>query len=292
MPTEPLHDSPLEELVDHGVATVVGTARRVATNHLDIGATQAAGQLWPAHSHAEHELLWGVTGGLTVSTPTGSHVVPRGLALWIPSGTLHEVHASAGAALSCTWFAADLTAGPAAASGTTTSIVVSRLLAETLRHLDDPALDDERRGRAEAFAGDLVTGHTRHLPTFPLSLPLPHSPDLRALADAILDDPSDTSTVGDLAVANGLSPRTLTRRFQAETGMPLAQWRTRARIGAATRALALGVPPTRVARQTGFATPSAFGATFRRLTGVSPRAYAAIVRPRAELSAWPDRDIS
>lgn len=288
MPPQPRYDSALEELADVGIATAGGAPRRVATSSIRIGAGQAAGQLWPEHRHREHELLWGVTGGLTVSTPAASHLVPRGLAVWIPAGTVHEVHASSGTSVNCSWIAPELTSGPAPVVRT---IAVSRLLAETLHHLEGPDLDDARRGRAELFAGDLLTAHVDRPHLALASLPLPRSRDLRALADAILDDPADAITIADLAAAHGLSLRTLTRRFRAETGMPLAQWRGRARIGAAARSLALGVPPRQAAREAGFASPSAFGAAFRRLTGVTPRAYAELMLPqREDRASWPERD--
>ena len=105
------------------------------------------------------------------------------------------------------------------------------------------------------------------LPTAPLRLPLPVDPRARAVASALRVDPA--AGLPD-ALA---SRRTLERLFRAETGLSIGQYRERARLLAALPRLASGEPVARVAADVGYATPSAFGAMFKRVLGVSPTRY-------------------
>lgn len=76
-----------------------------------------------------------------------------------------------------------------------------------------------------------------------------------------------------LAAAAGATRRTLERRFAAETGVGIAQWRQRARLAHALQLLAAGTPVTEVAVAVGYATPSAFTAMFRSRLGAPPTRY-------------------
>ena len=55
--------------------------------------------------------------------------------------------------------------------------------------------------------------------------------------------------------------------------MTFGRWRTQVRLRAALPLLAEGVPVAATARRVGYATPSAFVAVFRKVTGESPGAY-------------------
>ena len=71
----------------------------------------------------------------------------------------------------------------------------------------------------------------------------------------------------------GVSRRHLERIFRADTGLSIGRYRERARLLAALPRLAAGEPVARVATDVGYATPSAFGAMFKRVLGVSPTGY-------------------
>ena len=106
-----------------------------------------------------------------------------------------------------------------------------------------------------------------------LDLPMPADDRARRVADGLLADPADQRSLVEWGRAVGASDRTLTRAFLAGTGLRFDEWRTRARVTAAVRLLATGVPVARVASDVGYATTSAFGAAFRRATGTTPSAY-------------------
>lgn len=98
-------------------------------------------------------------------------------------------------------------------------------------------------------------------------------PRARRVAESLRADPGDGRELTELAREAGSSPRTLLRIFIAETGMTFNQWRTPARIQAATGYLAEGLPVGRVSERVGYATPSAFVAAFHRVTGHTPTGY-------------------
>lgn len=67
----------------------------------------------------------------------------------------------------------------------------------------------------------------------------------------------------------GMSSRTLTRRFRAETGFSFNEWRQRIRLLRALELLAAGKPVTAIALDLGYDNVSAFIALFRRMFGTT-----------------------
>lgn len=111
------------------------------------------------------------------------------------------------------------------------------------------------------------------LPTLPIDVPLPVDERVRAVADALLADPSDSRSLDAHARSLGVSRRTLTRLFVRDTGMSFDRWRTHMRLRAALPLLAEGRTVSQAAHAVGYATPSAFLAAFRRTVGTSPGRY-------------------
>ncbi|MCT4965149.1 helix-turn-helix transcriptional regulator, partial [Pseudomonas aeruginosa] len=86
-------------------------------------------------------------------------------------------------------------------------------------------------------------------------------------------EPAADWSLGDAARRLGVSPRTLTRAFQRETGLSFVQWLRRMRLLASLDALAAGHSILEVALDLGYDSQSAFSAMFRRTLGVSPSLY-------------------
>ena len=112
----------------------------------------------------------------------------------------------------------------------------------------------------------------------PDSPPVPRSQALRTMAETILQNPSNTTSLEDWAERLGLSSRQLTRKFQAETGMSYRTWHTRVRVDRASHLLRRGDSVSQSATAVGFATVPAFIRAFSRQFGVTPGAWAARVR--------------
>jgi AraC-like DNA-binding protein len=77
----------------------------------------------------------------------------------------------------------------------------------------------------------------------------------------------------EVAAQLQISGRTLSRRFQRETGLRFSDWVRRARLLAGINALAAGTSVLDVALELGYDSPSAFSAMFKRALGVSPSDY-------------------
>lgn len=79
--------------------------------------------------------------------------------------------------------------------------------------------------------------------------------------------------ISDIARECGLSPRHLMRTFRATTGTTLHDYIGEARLDFAKTALRAGAMVKQVALDCGFKTSAAFTASFRRSTGLTPRAF-------------------
>lgn len=97
--------------------------------------------------------------------------------------------------------------------------------------------------------------------------------DVRAWLLGHLDRPVPLSEVADVF---GLSVRTLTRRFRAETGVTLGNWLVEARVARAKELLeTTDAPVDLVAAEAGFGTAAALRQHFRDRVGLSPQQYRA-----------------
>jgi AraC-like DNA-binding protein len=218
------------------------------------------------HAHGEHQLAWSPEGVLVVRTAAGSYVLPPARALWIPAGTSHETQASGAAVLRTVYVG---TRDCPIEWVSPTPVAVSPLLRELIPHLEDRALADEERSRAEAVLFDLLAP----LALATIDVRLPTDERARRVAEALLADPGDDRTLPAWGRHVGASSRTLARAFLAETGLSFGRWRTFARLQAALLQLAEGRPVGLVATRVGYRTPSAFVAAFRAHTGVTPGRY-------------------
>ncbi len=106
-----------------------------------------------------------------------------------------------------------------------------------------------------------------------LSLPSPKDARLVRVAEAMMRMPADNRDLAAWANIAGLSPRSLMRRFVAETGLNFTAWRRRLRLIHAIGLMEGGAPATSAALDSGFAGSSAFSAAFRLETGLAPTAY-------------------
>ncbi|MGV8358684.1 AraC family transcriptional regulator, partial [Pseudomonas aeruginosa] len=76
---------------------------------------------------------------------------------------------------------------------------------------------------------ELILDELRVLPILALHVPQPVDPQLAALCRSLRAEPAADWSLGDAARRLGVSPRTLTRAFQRETGLSFVQWLRRMR---------------------------------------------------------------
>jgi AraC-like DNA-binding protein len=220
------------------------------------------------HHHPSGQLLGLLAGLLSVRTDLGAWVLPTTRAVWIPPSQVHAARShgpfSGWAVYVSPHACADLPEQPRA-------IEVSPLLREAVlraavwelaplqpaqRNLTAVILDEIAQSPADAFR-----------------LPMPGDARLLRIAGALVDDPADARTLEEWADWAHAAPRTVSRRFVAETGLTFTVWRQRARLMRALELLAAGEAVTAVAFELGYDSASAFIALFRRTFGTTPGRY-------------------
>jgi AraC-like DNA-binding protein len=214
------------------------------------------------------QLVYAAAGVMTVATPMGTWVVPPHRAVWVPSGLDHRIELNGRTSLRTLYLATVWRALPPVC----TAVNVPPLVRELILHIGREAPLYRARPQHERLIG-VLCDQLQVLPAAPLQLPVPADGRARAVAEAILADPASGEPVAALAARFGVGRRTLERCFAADTGMSVGRWRTRARLVVAIRMLAEGHSATAVAAGLGYATPSSFGAAFKRELGTSPARY-------------------
>ncbi|MCE8021580.1 helix-turn-helix transcriptional regulator [Halomonas sp. MCCC 1A11036] len=220
------------------------------------------------HHHVRTQLVFATHGVMTVSTPAGRWMVPPQLAVWIPARQEHALLMHRAVKLRTLYLDERLPGLPTQPR----VINVSPLLRELILRLMELPAETTAHGVGARLVAVLLD-ELHEGPTLPLHLPEPHDPALRRICDALRDDPANRDDLTTWGRTVGASPRTLARRFQAQTGMGFAAWRQQARLLAALPLLAEGHSVTAVAQEVGYESTSAFIAAFRRSLGTSPGRY-------------------
>lgn len=235
---------------------------------LGYGEVFARDTTWNDHSHPFHELLWNERGASTAVVGARVWTVTPALGLWMPAGTLHSGSAIAGTWLRASFFGFHTTT--TSMPGTPVAVEITPLLRLLLERLGDRGLSPASRATTEAMVLDVLEPSPREL--------LVHAPTsdlLRPIAEAVRENPGDLRTLTDWASALGVSPRTVTRAFNAETGTSFARWIAAVRAQHAVALLSRGQDVETVAQQVGYRSASAFGVAFRRTTGLTPGMFRA-----------------
>ncbi|MFC9121254.1 helix-turn-helix domain-containing protein [Streptomyces sp. NPDC057067] len=223
---------------------------------------------WNAHAHPWDELLWNERGASMAVVDSRAWTITPTLGLWMPAETVHS-----GSAVAGTWFRATFfgRATTPSLSDVPVAVEITPLLRLLLERLGDAGLDPGSRAATEAMVLDVLTPSPREL-----LVQVPTSPLLRPIADAVRENPGDQRTLSRWAAELGVSTRTVTRAFNAETGTSFARWVAGVRAQHAVELLTRGWEVEAVAEEVGYRSASAFGAAFRRTTGLTPGSF----RPR------------
>lgn len=217
---------------------------------------------WEEHSHPTHELLWSEQGAASATVGPRVWTITPTIGLWIPAGVRHSGWTPAGTWLRAAQFSIrsvpSISAGPVA-------VDCSPLLRLLLDRLTAGDLDVDSRSTTEEMVLDVLAPATHEL-----LLRVPESGLVAPIVAAVQADPSDATQLGEWAMRLGVSARTITRVFLAETGLGFAKWVAAARVQYAITLLAAGDDIDGIAYTVGYRSASAFGTAFRRVTGMSP----------------------
>lgn len=222
---------------------------------------------FPEHSHTWNQLVYAISGALTVNAEGTRVVISPDHAVWLPTGTRHSVGSLMGAEFRSLWIADDATQG---VPPRTTLILVSPLLRALI--VEATSLEGQDRRYADRVT-TLILEQLRRATPISGALPWPTHPALLTLCQHLYADPADAHDSEYWAYEIGMSSRTLTRRFEKEVGISLRSWRQRLRLFRAKELLCSELPVTEIAFRLGYSSASAFIFMFRSEMGVSPLQY-------------------
>ena len=214
------------------------------------------------HAHDWSQLVHVCAGLASVRTAAGSWVAPPSWAVWVPAGVEHAIRFVGPSAFRTLYLRPDWRGDLPAAAG---ALAVSPLLRELiLRTVEIGMLD--RRDTAEAALAELIVGELSAQGPPPFVLPEPVSEATRRAVGLEGD-------IAAIARAVGLSPRTLERRFLAETDVSFGRWRQQSQLLKGLERAAAGASIKAAAQAAGYASPSAYVAAFRKAFGETPGRY-------------------
>lgn len=231
------------------------------------------------HRHAWAQVAFSNAGVLRVTAGNHTYIVPPSRAVWIPPGTEHIVTVVEDAELRTLYLHQPAAAvGPAALGGPEGAdwqrcrvLEVSPLLRELAQQLEeDPRRAPDARERCVAA---LLQDELHRARPVPLGVGLPNDKRLRALCEAVLDDPARHATLEGWAADAGASVRTVARLFRQELGTTFAEWRQQVLLAKALSMAARKRPMSHIASALGYASASAFTAMVRRSVGMPPSRF-------------------
>ena len=235
------------------------------------------------HSHPWAQVAYSSTGVLRVSAMQHTYIVPPSRAVWIPPGVEHLVTVVEDAELRTLYLQLPTgQAGPMALTSTVPPaaapdwqrcrvLEVSPLLRELVERLC--TLPEAAHAQREHCLVALVHDELHRAPALPLGVGLPADKRLRALCEAVLDDPARHTSLQGWAGEAGASVRTVARLFRRELGTTFAAWRQQVLLAQALSMAARRRPMAHIAAALGYASASAFSAMVRRSVGVPPSRF-------------------
>jgi AraC-like DNA-binding protein len=224
----------------------------------------------PEHAHGSDQLIYAIRGMMEVHAGQSRWLIPPHFALWIPARTFHRIRMPAAVSMRTLYFRPGLVSRPSSGCAV---LYVSPLLRELI-------VEAVRIGRLRAHHGDeralrdLTILHLKSATSAPMHITLPKDSRALAVAQAILNDPSQSAPLAKLCAGAGMSIRTMQRIFQRDLGTDFESWRRQARLTKAVELLVSGKSVKEVAFAVGYRQSSAFVEAFRRTFGSTPKAWA------------------
>ncbi|WP_394847001.1 helix-turn-helix transcriptional regulator [Pendulispora brunnea] len=225
------------------------------------------------HAHARHQILYAVSGVLSLEAESSQWVLPPERAAWIPAGVVHVVRTRVPIRLRTIYMARSLVrSAPAACCVFGVTSLAREMILHSMQWGPGTRPDDPVAKPFFAALAALVPGWIAD--EKPYRLPVAKSPELARAMRFALDHLEGELSAEDGARAAGVSVRTLTRRFAEETG---TSWRAFVHTARMLRAMELLSSPkvrvTETAYAVGFNSLGAFTAAFTEFAGETPKDY-------------------
>lgn len=222
------------------------------------------------HHHSKAQLMYIISGVLTVEAAGGIWTVPPHCALWIPGGVSHSGRVAGHIRIGSLYVDPVIAAPLNDQCGI---LFVQPFLRELILRFENQALPVGMDRDREARLVSVLLDELLAAPLEPIHLPMPNDRRLRRLTESMIENPGLRFTIDEWGARVGASNRTLSRLFQRETGMSFLRWRQQLHIGLALQRLGGGESVTTIAGDFGYESVSAFIAMFRRMLGKTPARY-------------------
>lgn len=245
-----------------------------ALQHVDRPVTSLTDE-YPAgfvddwHSHERNQVVYATKGVVSVTTETGSYVIPPQRALWIPAKMPHMATSRTDVTLKTLYIDSGSRQGlPTECRVFSVSELLKALINQAVNF---PVLYDldSREGRIM----HLLLDEIEMMPVDKLSIPMPHDRRLARICQQFMRDPAQNQSLDEWSHDAGMSRRTFTRLFRQQTQLSFANWCQQVRLLEALSRLATGVPITTVSYDVGYSSTSAFTSVFHKTFGVPPSKY-------------------
>jgi AraC-like DNA-binding protein/quercetin dioxygenase-like cupin family protein len=217
------------------------------------------------HRHPWAQVAMSGTGTIRMTAAHSTYIVPPSRALWIPPDVEHVVTTLEDAEIRTLYVHPSIAPEWPACR----VLEVSGLLRELVSHLDTRPGSGAGSTREQHLTA-LILDELRAAAPVKLGVDLPADKRLRALCEAVLEQPARWATIEALAFHAGASPRTVARLFRSELGTSFGQWRQQVLLAHALLLAARRLPMATIAGELGYASPSAFRAMVRRTLGAPP----------------------
>lgn len=226
-----------------------------------------------SHLHSQDQLAWMAVGALDLTVDSDEWHLRREHIAWIPAGMLHEMTFDQPGELISIY--SDTVLRPLGDQWVQAHIVAADDLVQALlRSLAVTGSAPRRRIRCRELLHDILGEANVNRG----GLVLPREQRAKSIASNLIDNPADDRDLAHWAVAAGVSAKTISRAFLADTGFSFREWRILARLHSAAGLLEQGHSVQNVASEVGYLTSSSFIAAFKSRFGVTPARYP---RPQA-----------
>ncbi len=222
------------------------------------------------HSHKWYQLMYASSGLLNVTFADKMVVIPPHKAIWLPPDCEHRTFTPVGAKFRSLYFRPDHVAALGEESKVLNiSPLIRELILEVVERCDlDLAWNPADFRLLTVLLDQLSIQKDRGI-----TLAIPQDTRLAVLVETIQENPSNEMALDDWAFHLGVSSRTISRIFIAQTGIGFKEWRQRMRLLHSLVLLEKGLSVTQVALDVGYSSSSAFTYAFHQFFHCTPKNY-------------------
>ncbi len=241
------------------------------------------------HAHDVGQLIYAITGTVSVRAAGRAALLPPTMLLWVPATVTHRLEFRGATRMRTLYVRADVSATLAAECHV---LHVTPLLRELMLTIAEEGFESSAPDWNDGVTNLTLTA-LRMASRAPFLLPVPSDPRLRAMVGQAMHDVTEIDSVASWVKSANASRKTVERLFKAETGMAPSAWLRQARLMHAVALLSEGAAVNAVADQLGYATPSAFTYRFRSALGMLPSEVSSDHRNKSHVNhPMPDGDDS